>query len=62
MELINFIYITTNIVNGKKYIGKHTGYVDDNYLGSGSLLKKAISKYGKQNFRREIIVICDDNN
>lgn len=52
---IYFIYITTNLINGKKYIGKHFGYVDDDYLGSGKLLKKAIKKYGKEAFKREII-------
>lgn len=30
----------------------------DSYLGSGKTLLKAIKKYGKQNFNREIITIC----
>lgn len=49
-----FIYVTTNIKNGMKYIGKHTNF-DDNYLGSGILLKEAIRKFGAENFEREII-------
>lgn len=54
-----FIYITTNKINGKKYIGMCTR--DNNqYLGSGKLLKQAINKYGKDNFTREIIERCDD--
>lgn len=50
-----FIYITTNNINGCKYIGKHLGYENDSYLGSGKVLKRAIAKYGKENFSREII-------
>lgn len=37
-----FIYITTNLINNKKYIGMHYGFSDDNYLGSGSQFLKAI--------------------
>ena len=54
-----FIYITTNIVNGKKYIGMCTRD-DRNYIGSGKLLKDAIKKYGKENFKRDIIEECCD--
>ncbi len=36
-----FIYITTNLVNGMKYVGKHTNFGDD-YLGSGTEFKKAV--------------------
>ena len=55
------IYKTTNLVNGKMYIGKHqTSNVDDLYLGSGKILKYAIAKYGKNNFKREWIMFCED--
>lgn len=48
------IYITTNIINGKKYIGKDERN-NPNYLGSGIELKLAIKKYGKQNFIKETL-------
>lgn len=54
-----FIYITTNLVNNKKYIGYHFGTENDSYLGSGVLLAKAIKQYGRKNFKREILEYCD---
>ena len=52
----NFIYITTNLINGKQYIGDHsTNNLEDNYIGSGTYLVKAIKKYGKNVFKREIL-------
>lgn len=54
--MIGYIYITTNLINKKMYIGKHYSSVyDPLYIGSGSLLYKAIQKYGIENFSNEII-------
>lgn len=53
------IYKTTNLVNGKFYIGKHqTSDLNDGYVGSGKLLKRAITKYGSDNFKTEILELC----
>lgn len=56
----HFIYLTTNLINNKKYIGKHYGELDDSYLGSGVLLQRAINKYGEKNFKRIILYISKD--
>lgn len=54
-----FIYITTNMVNGKRYIGqKKLDKNWKNYLGSGYHLMNAIKYYGKENFSREIVDIA----
>lgn len=53
------IYKTTNLINNKIYIGKDK-YNNPKYFGSGLLIKRAIKKYGKNNFIKEIIEYCDD--
>lgn len=56
-----FIYITTNLINGKRYLGqKRFEYGNDwfSYLGSGKALKAAINLYGKENFSRNIVCFC----
>lgn len=52
------IYKTTNLINGKIYIGQ-SRYNDINYLGSGTKLIASIQHYGKENFTKEILEECD---
>ena len=55
------IYKTTNLINNKFYIGKDAKN-NKSYLGSGKVLKQAIQKYGKENFKKEILEVCTDLN
>lgn len=62
-----FIYITTNLQNGKRYLGQRKfskGW--QKYLGSGSVFRKALNKAKENghidNFRRDIIAICYSKN
>ena len=56
----HIVYKTTNLINGKFYYGVYdTNRNVRNYLGSGVYLKKAIKKYGKDNFKRETIKSFD---
>ncbi|HPI82006.1 MAG TPA: NUMOD3 domain-containing DNA-binding protein [Candidatus Paceibacterota bacterium] len=51
-----YTYLTTNKINGKQYVGSHKSLLEnDNYLGSGSLIRKALKKYGANNFSKKII-------
>lgn len=52
----HFIYKTTNLLNGKYYVGMHsTSDLKDGYLGSGTRLRHSIRKYGESNFKIEIL-------
>lgn len=54
-----YIYKITNRVNNKIYVGKHASK-RKTYWGSGKLIKQAIKKYGKENFIKEIIEYCEN--
>lgn len=55
------VYKTSNNINGKIYIGVHrrSKRKNDNYIGSGKLIKSAIDKYGFHNFTSEVLFEYD---
>ena len=58
--MYGYIYITTNLIDGKKYLGKHKATAfDEKYKGSGVYLNHAINKYGWDNFRCELLESFD---
>ena len=58
--MVGYIYKTTNNINQKIYIGKHqSSEYDPKYFGSGKILRRAIEKYGLDNFSNEIIDMAD---
>ena len=62
MKKYNYIYLITNTINGKIYIGKHsTDDLKDDYMGSGKILYKAKQKYGLENFTKEYLAFSDNN-
>lgn len=55
-----FFYEVKNKLNNKIYYGVHsTTNIRDGYLGSGVAIKKAIKKYGKENFSKTILKYFD---
>lgn len=55
----HIVYCTTNLINNKQYVGVHTtNDLNDGYLGSGTLFKKKLEKYGEDNFERKILFTC----
>lgn len=54
--MFGYVYKTTNLINNMFYIGQHrSNKFDEYYKGSGKLLKEAFKKFGKANFKTEII-------
>jgi len=52
-----YIYLTTCLINGKKYIGQSINLRNINtYLGSGIAFKLALKKHGKENFAKEVLL------
>jgi hypothetical protein len=57
----HIVYKVTNTINNKYYIGYHkTRDVNDKYLGSGTIIKKAVAKYGISKFVKEILFETSD--
>ena len=55
--MYGYIYKTTNLINNKIYIGqKHSSkFLGNKYLGSGKRLQEALIKYGKENFKVDLV-------
>lgn len=55
MYYYGYIYKTTNLINGMIYVGQKKGKFNKKYIGSGRYLKCAVNKYGKNNFRVDLL-------
>lgn len=55
------VYKITNKINNKIYIGCHkTENINDDYMGSGTLIRRAIGKYGLENFEKIVLYNFDN--
>lgn len=60
----HYVYKITNLLTGKIYVGKHTHkgpHITDHYMGSSEYLEHDISLYGAENFAKEILMECEDD-
>lgn len=60
--MYGYIYMITNLVTNKSYIGKHKydkPCLDEKYVCSGTLINKSINKYGIDKFERKLIATAD---
>ena len=53
--MYHYLYKITNKINNKIYIGIHsTDNLEDGYMGSGKAILRAINKYGKDKFTKDL--------
>jgi group I intron endonuclease len=62
MEKYNYLYKITNKLNNRYYIGvrRHYKKFDNSYYGSGTAIKNAVAKYGRDNFFVEVLSYYPD--
>lgn len=58
---VSHLYRITDQETGKYYIGKHKGWVQGKYWGSGKKWKDYIKKHGTDNLKYEILVIANED-
>lgn len=58
--MYGYIYLTTNLITNKIYIGqkKSNKFLGNKYLGSGKYLQESINVHGKDNFNVELLCEC----
>lgn len=74
--IVGYVYLITNLLNNRKYIGKKNFYFSKTkqvkgkkkkfkvesdwktYFGSNKELCADVEKFGKENFKREILRLC----
>ena len=64
MTTMGYVYKTTNIKNGKVYIGQSKKCIQKSsrYIGSGKFFLRAVKEFGRDCFVKEIIEEIDSNN
>lgn len=56
------VYKITNVINQRYYIGVHsTENLNDSYMGSSRVVNSAISTYGIESFKKEILFLLDSS-
>lgn len=54
-----YIYKITHIDSGDIYVGRHKGiFGEDDYFASGLIVSRALEKYGRKAFIRELLCTC----
>jgi hypothetical protein len=55
------VYQITNLLNEKIYVGAHATYnINDKYMGSSKILKKDLKISGRQNFKKDILFVFEN--
>lgn len=58
MDIYGYVYRVTSTIDGKTYIGRHRYLPGEDwnyYLGSGVFITHAVAKYGRENFKKELV-------